>query len=210
MRFERKYRIESEDYQVVLQTMLGIPGAFDYAYPDRWINSIYLDSLDFNALRENLAGISNRNKFRLRWYGEDYQTITKPILEEKIKNNLLGYKRYSSFPDVVGKWPKLESVLDIEVLKNKNLSPVVMVRYKRTYLESFDRQVRITIDRYLQYFAVNNYMLNPFPDEDEAIILEIKYDQEIEESIDYILQSIPFRMTKNSKFVGAMMTHWGK
>ena len=95
------------------------------------------------------------------------------------------------------------------MLQNLGLEPVVMVRYIRTYLESFDRRVRITIDRDLQYRGMNNYVIDAFSDSDEALILEIKYDQDIEEDIQDILQSVKYRLTKNSKFVSAMMGYWG-
>lgn len=208
MRFERKYRIESVDYQTTLQTIMSINGAFEKTYEDRWVNSIYLDSLDYDALRENLGGISERSKFRLRWYGEQYSRLSNPILEEKIKVNMLGYKKYVSLNSFDLNPIDLEKALAEEILKDKNLHPVVMVRYLRTYLESYDRLVRITIDRELEYRAVNNYHINPFHVEDRAVVLEVKYDQEMEEEIDYILQSIPFRLTKNSKFVEGMLGHW--
>ena len=95
------------------------------------------------------------------------------------------------------------------MLKDINVEPVVMIRYLRTYLVSYDEGVRITIDRNLQYRGVNNFQVDPFPVYDEAIILEVKYDQDIEEEIQDILQSIKYRLTKNSKFVSGMMNYWG-
>jgi SPX domain protein involved in polyphosphate accumulation len=39
-------------------------------FPKREINSLYFDTPDFRCVKENLAGISNREKIRLRWYNE--------------------------------------------------------------------------------------------------------------------------------------------
>ena len=209
MRYERKYRIDHQHYLQVLQEMKTIPGAFAEAYEDRWVNSIYLDNTDFNAMRENLSGVSDRSKYRLRWYGKDYNMIHNPILEEKVKHNLLGFKRNKGLKSGDVSANSVRSILDIPIIKDRGLVPVVMVRYLRTYLESYDHRVRITIDRSLEYRGVSNYVVDPFPIIDEAIILEIKYDQEIEQEIDYILQAVKYRLTKNSKFVSGMFGYWG-
>jgi SPX domain protein involved in polyphosphate accumulation len=209
MRYERKYRIDNQHYLQVLQEIMNINGAFSAAYPDRWVNSIYLDNMNYGALRENLSGVSNRSKFRIRWYGKDFHNIPNPILEEKIKVNLLGYKNFKKLESTTLSAENLRRRLDVDLLKDLSIKPVVMVRYLRTYLESFDHRVRITIDRDLQYRGVNNYEMDPFPDFDEALILEIKYDQDIEEEIQDILQSVKYRLTKNSKFVSGMMGYWG-
>ncbi len=208
MRYERKYRIENQHYLQVLQEIMSIHGAFDTAYPDRWVNSIYLDNMDYHALRENLSGVSNRSKYRMRWYGEDYHTITNPILEEKVKANLLGYKNSQKLESTTLSSANIRSQLDLNLIKDLNQEPIVMVRYLRTYLESYDHRVRITIDRDLQYRGINNYEIDPFPIIDNAIILEVKYDQAIEEEIDNVLQAIKYRLTKNSKFVSGTMGYW--
>lgn len=209
MRYERKYRIENQHYLQILQEIMSINGAFFTAYPDRWVNSIYLDNMNYGALRENLSGVSNRSKYRLRWYGKNYQIIPNPILEEKVKTNLLGYKNLQKLESTNLGAQNLRQKLDIGSLKDLGLEPVVMVRYLRTYLESFDRRVRITIDRDLQYRGMNNYEVDPFSENDDALILEIKYDQDIEEEIQNILQSVKYRLTKNSKFVSGMLGYWG-
>lgn len=209
MRYERKYRIDNQHYLQVLQEIMNIQGAFHSAYPDRWVNSMYLDNPDYGALRENLSGVSNRSKFRLRWYGDNFTIIENPILEEKVKVNLLGYKNTQKLKSTILTPNTIKSTLNLDMLKDLSVEPVVIIRYLRTYLVSYDQRVRITIDRNLQYRGVNNYMIDPFPIYDEALVLEIKYDQDIEEEIQDILQSIKYRLTKNSKFVSGMMSYWG-
>lgn len=209
MRYERKYRIEDQTYEQVRIEILSIVGAFAESYPDRWVNSIYLDSTGFSALRENQSGVSNRSKYRLRWYGDLYEDILTPILEEKVKNNVLGYKNTWKLPSTSLSPDNLRTSLDLSQIRDMDIQPVAMIRYLRTYLESFDHRVRITIDRRLQYRGINNYEVDPYPTRDDAIVLEIKYDQRIEHEIDDILQSIKYRLTKNSKFVSGVMSYWG-
>ena len=42
MRYERKYRIEQASFQEVLHTVKMNPAAFRTAFPDRWVNSVYI------------------------------------------------------------------------------------------------------------------------------------------------------------------------
>jgi len=185
MRYERKYRIEQSGYQEVYQVIMSIPGAFTIAYPDRWVNSIYLDDLNFKALNDNLSGISERSKYRLRWYGDNIKKIKEPVLEKKIKENQLGYKKLFPLKSLDNTPTRLRETLNIPLLHPESVFPVVLIKYQRTYLHSFDKKVRITIDRHLQYFGMNNHMVDPFPILDPAIIL-----------------------TKNSKFCSGMLNYW--
>ncbi len=208
MRYERKYRIEESGYQEVYQVIMSITGAFEIAYPDRWVNSIYLDDLNFKALNDNLSGISNRSKYRLRWYGNNIKKIKDPVLEKKIKENQLGYKKLFPLKSLDNVPIQLREVLNIPMLNDESVFPVVLVKYRRTYLQSFNKKVRITIDRNLQYFGMNDHRVDAFPILDPAIILEIKYDEDIEEEISEIFQAIPYRLTKNSKFCSGMLNYW--
>jgi hypothetical protein len=90
-----------------------------------------------------------------------------------------------------------------------NLSMVFYSHYRRSYYESFDRRFRITIDSDLVFHAIDKFdqhILEPL--EDEAVILELKYDRDIiTEDVDAITQNIPFGVTKNSKYArGVMLT----
>ena len=208
MRHERKYRIESIAYEEVLRHVMTLPRAFSESYPDRWVNSIYLDDILFNALNQNLDGNSNRSKFRLRWYGVDIHSIHNPVLEEKVKRNKLGYKNNKQLSSIVLEAEALKSVLNESEILDKNLFPKVLVRYQRTYLESFDHRVRITIDRNLNYFGFNGYHLNPFATLDDAVIVEVKYSQDMDEEMTEIFQALRFRLSKNSKYVSAVESFW--
>lgn len=53
------------------------------------IRSIYFDNFADKALREKVDGASKREKFRIRYYNDDFSFIT---LEKKIKDNALCMK----------------------------------------------------------------------------------------------------------------------
>ena len=58
-------------------------------HKDRYINSIYYDDDDFITAKNNLSGISERRKYRIRWYGEDQNNFR---YEVKLKKIILGKK----------------------------------------------------------------------------------------------------------------------
>ena len=77
MRYERKYKIESISADVVRQIVTNHPASFRKIYPDRKVNNIYFDNSELSAYFENVNGVSERRKFRVRWYGEDIFKIEK-------------------------------------------------------------------------------------------------------------------------------------
>lgn len=60
----------------------GVEGAYE-------VRSLYFDTPEDKALKEKVAGLSRRAKFRIRMYGRDATTLH---LEKKVKNNQLGKK----------------------------------------------------------------------------------------------------------------------
>jgi len=75
---------------------------FKKLYPSRKINSIYLDTLDYNFIRDNIDGISDRKKIRFRWYNDDTKNI---FFEIKNKKNFV----------------VLKTIQKIDKIKKKNL-----------------------------------------------------------------------------------------
>ena len=52
-------------------------------FNDRKISSIYFDNPNNRFVLDNLNGLANRNKFRIRWYNDNLKNVT---FENKIKN----------------------------------------------------------------------------------------------------------------------------
>ena len=211
MRYERKYRIENASLSQVELVIRQNPACFQMAFPDRRINSIYLDDIAFNSLNENLAGISKRNKFRIRWYGDTLSEVKKPTLEIKIKNNFTNTKDFFKLPDFT-LTPAFDCVQFIEThIPNlqQRLFPVSIIQYLRSYYVSQNGKVRATIDRKLNYYLYQGRLLMQHsPAIDHGIILEIKYDKDYDDQMQPIFQMIPFRLTKNSKYVSSINAHY--
>jgi hypothetical protein len=112
-----------------------------------------LDDTSFSSARDNLIGIPDKEKIRLRWYDEANKT---PSLEIKIKSNRLGYKKLfqidSLKENLLKKSTKEITSECIKTMKRNNiifdshLVPVLQVGYDRKYFED-KNGIRLTIDR---------------------------------------------------------------
>ena len=212
LRYERKFRAENVSYEEVLQVLAQHRLSFRKAFPDRYINSIYLDTQELDYYNDNIAGLADRVKQRIRWYGSHIEHINKPVLEIKIKENQVGYKRYSDLPAFKpgGNFSYENYMKQHLWLATNNLEPIVMVRYLRSYFLSFDKKIRVTIDREQAFYPLDKRLnFNVQPYRDAAIILELKYPADYPLSISIMGQDFPFRMTRNSKYVQAIMACYG-
>lgn len=212
LRYERKYRAEETTLSEVFETIKHHPASFRTAFPDRFINSIYLDTYELDYYNDNIAGISDRIKQRIRWYGADLENISNPVLEIKLKNNEIGYKRYAELPAFKPgqNFSYVNYMKQHLWLATNNIVPTVMIRYMRSYFLSFDKKIRITVDRDLAYYPVDqklNFNIQPYTD--PTIILELKYPADYYKNHDSFTQALPFRMTRNSKYVQAIMACYG-
>ena len=93
-RFERKFFIKNYSQTEILNTIKQHPAIFKDIYHSRQVNNVYFDSLGFKNYIANVEGVAEREKVRVRWYGEKFGNIENPILEFKIKRGYLGFKKY--------------------------------------------------------------------------------------------------------------------
>ena len=202
MRYERKYILEHIPLVDIQQIIKLHPAAFRLAFPARQVNNIYFDTVNLSAYSDNVKGIANRSKFRIRWYGNEPKngTLPSPVLEEKVKRGELGYKNSQKLANL--KWTDLHNIPQIQPY---NLHPTLVNSYYRHYYVSFDERFRITIDEQLEFAAYNvktiqnqQPILHPFQSNK---IIEIKYEETDSPKADFISQYLPFRPTKHSKYV---------
>jgi SPX domain protein involved in polyphosphate accumulation len=213
-RYERRFLISNLDLKEVEMIIKFNPFLFSEMFYKRRVNNIYLDSLDFGNYMANIQGDSSRAKIRIRWYGKMFGLIENPVLEIKIKNNMLGEKvRFPLKPFILDERFSnnflQKKVFDksnlpagvIEILKISQLS--LLNSYKRKYFISRDKQYRITLDEDLIFFKIkdrNNLFKQKIPNR-MNIILELKDKRENDQKANQINQYFPFRMTKGSKYV---------
>ena len=139
-------------------------------YEMRMINSIYLDTKNFEGHLLGEEGIVPRDKFRLRWYGSNSFKIDQSVLE--IKSAFFSHREKKSI-----KYNEIDSCSEnnsFNKIKNqiikKTLIPTVKVSYKRFYYENSDG-IRATIDYGINYQKC--VFLNNF----KPLYLNAKYDQ---------------------------------
>ncbi|KAF5430244.1 VTC domain-containing protein [Candidatus Methanomarinus sp.] len=212
-RYERKFFITTLSKYEVASIVKLHPAIFSAIYHQRFVNNIYFDSYNLNNFRENVEGATDRIKIRIRWYGDLFGYIEDPILEIKIKKGLLGKKISIPIkPFNLTENTKIFDILKAKYLKEilmidfESLSPSLLNRYSRKYYQSSDKKYRITIDNEQSFYLINkekNSFLNSHNDND-SVILELKYNQDFDQEAGYITSNFPFRITKSSKYVSGI------
>lgn len=216
-RYERKFFARDFTLKDIENLIKTHPALFYEIYLPRRVNNIYFDSLDLENYYDNIEGNTRRLKVRIRWYGEMFGLIKNPILELKIKNEDVGRKM---------NFPLKEFVLDESFSNNKlhdNVfaqsglphwlieklklcKPALLNYYERRYFLSMDKKYRLTIDSNLGFFEIKdkaNIFLHSIEDQ-ETIILELKYDKNDDYKIAEITQHFPFRLNKSSKYISGI------
>lgn len=211
MRYERKYRIEGVHLNVILQVLRLHPAGLSKIYPDRQINNIYFDTPHLTTYKDNVMGIANRDKYRVRWYGLDPLNIKNPKLEIKHRRNNVGAKTIYdvsefSFEDLTALTKTVNQLSGTSAA----LIPTLQNSYQRAYFGTRDNKFRLTIDWNLAYASMRagNQFRKHQQQERNVHILEVKYEQELESEADRISQFLPFRSTKNSKYVTGVELCW--
>lgn len=203
MRYERKYRIESCHLDVVLQAVRNHPASFRKIYPDRQINNVYWDTIGLQSYKDNVMGIAERQKIRIRWYGESMGEIHNSKLEIKKRINELGIKDVFNMPffqlaKVADMRNEIRKILKKEIF----IQPVLLNSYRRSYWGTPDKKFRITIDNNMFFHSfLHESQFVKYIHNDKGIVLELKYESEEDCLSDRISQFIPFRRSKNSKFI---------
>lgn len=213
-RYETKFSVSSLSFNEIENIIKSHPIIFQKIFSKRKVNNIYFDSSDLTSYIDNVEGERDRNKVRIRWYGELFGNCENPILEVKQKIGQLGWKdRYNLNNFKLSKdryfdYKKVFSPIDNDenynALKSKLqfLTPTLLNTYERVYYLSFDKKYRITLDKNIDYFSINPIINNfqTFSDEEKTVI-ELKYNEEDSDGARYITKNFPFRVTKNSKYV---------
>ena len=213
-RYERKYVVEKMGLAQINSIIKLHSAAFVEAYPTRCINNIYFDSVDLTNYRAHIGGVDNRDKYRIRWYGDLEGTVNKPVLEIKSKKGYVGTK--FNFPlksfDFGPEYTReilVDTILQSESVPDQlkhafRAAEVTLVnRYNRDYYKTlYDGSIRLTVDTKMEFYELarnrKTYM-NKYH-EKLLTIIELKYGSD--NALDNVrrLQGLPFRMGQFSKY----------
>ncbi len=216
-RHELKYQISRADYFAIRQRVRSVMKRDPHADANGiyGIQSLYFDNYRDKALLEKVNGVSQREKFRIRYYNEDLSYIT---LEKKIKNKELckkldapltkeEYQRILLHP---GSWMAEHRETLLRELYYKmqiqQLRPRVFVSYQREAFIYDPGNVRITFDFDIRSSLFQREFLQypisdiPANDKEEGMVMEVKYDAFLPEIIQCLLQAENLRQTAFSKY----------
>ena len=212
-RCERKFYIEGSTNQEIEASLKFHPAIFNEIYHGRYVNNIYFDSFNLRQYFDNINGVSRRLKVRIRWYGELFGFIQKPILELKLKHNLHVGKLFyplKSFSldndfsiDSMREVFRSSAIPEFLMLHLMELNVTLLNHYKRKYFLSADKKYRVTIDADMEAYKLSPYQ-NSFLHKTidcNDLILEIKYNQPHDNIVDKVTNYFPFRMSRSSKYV---------
>lgn len=216
-RHELKYAIAYGDYLAMRARLRRIMTVDPHASADgRYrIRSIYFDNGDDKALREKADGIGKREKFRIRYYNDDFSFIT---LEKKMKIDSLCLKCDAPITEAECRkllkgdliWMKDHPETLVQELYAKmryqQLKPRVLVSYVREpYIYppgnvrvTFDSQIRTTL--FQREFLTKTVSDISATDTPQDMLLEVKYDRFLPEIIQDMIQVNGIRQQAFSKY----------
>ena len=205
-RFEKKWLFKNTFYPEVLLSLYRSKFFFRQQHTPRFINSIYFDTNNLDCINDNLDGTNIRKKFRVRWYGNN-KTLNNPNLEIKYKKNFESYKKIY----LLGKFKNLDftdinnikllsKYINNNILLNQNLKPINLIQYKRLYLISSNNLIRATLDYDIKSKKIINF-LNPFFSNFRDVILELKYETNLDNYVRTNLNQMNTRYSKSSKYI---------
>lgn len=215
-RYERKFiykNLAPED--LIDIEVLSNSFCFSEVFTRRTVNNIYYDDQAMSFYHQNVSGDQERAKYRLRWYGDTFENIDKPVLEIKKKNGTVGTKLSFALRDSnynLREQSSLETqekvYEDIQekhipelAFKLSNLTPSLYNSYERRYFLSDCNKYRITVDYNMVFYnpSFSDYRVSKvqLPD----IVLELKYKVGDDKESRKLTQQLSSRLTKNSKYV---------
>lgn len=200
MRYEIKIPITEENLLLFYSWRDNIRG-LKKIHKDRVVNSIYYDEKNLTFANDNLIGISERIKTRLRWYNNDNNFF----YEFKFKKNKIGKKivipssKYLKEISLLNLFSYKNNEFKSKTLENKimyiitkyDLLPTLMVSYNRSYYK-FMNKIRLTFDTpsCFQIFSNNSKKIKK---KDVLFVLELKFHPD-----DYMLAQ---KLISESRFV---------
>ncbi len=216
-RHELKYRIGYLQYMELRSRLKSVMQSdFHAGTGGKYlIRSIYFDNYMDKALREKTEGIPIREKFRIRYYNDDFAYI---MLEKKIKNHNLCMKLDVEITEeecrdlLEGRlaWMRNHSAELVQELYAKMhyqmLHPRVLVSYIREPYTYAAGNVRITFDSDIRTTLYHRDFLEEkvadigTADRPQEMILEVKYDAFLPEIIRKMIQTDTIRQQAFSKY----------
>ncbi len=208
-RYEIKFVLDNSRLADAMQWLYNNTTA-NKSYDNRVVNSIYFDDVDFSSVRDNLTGISQRDKLRLMWYGDQKKILT--IIEVKTKNGRLGKKTAYPIKSINNNIMELnldnitskciEDLATHNIILDDHIVPTLQVNYEREYYETHDN-IRITIDHDIKFSdtqlhtTLNENNSLPYP----LQVMEIKFEPNMKDKVAKLIKPLHMTPKRHSKYI---------
>ena len=210
-RYEIKYLISNNDFDFLKHNLNTLLKKDSHCIGDYYtISSLYFDDYNKTSYKQVSDGISERWKYRIRFYNHDDSYIS---LEKKYKVNGMTNKKSIKitreiFDLILSRNIKVnksnDPLLNELILKmnTKFLKPIILIEYDRIPYTYKLGNVRITLDYNIRY---TNKFTNLFDSTKKVYylnekILEVKYNNFIPDFIRYKIKLNHLEQTSFSKF----------
>ena len=215
LRYEKKFIFIGDHVEDVKNILYLNSYCFNEIYEKRKINNVYFDDNDLNFYKQNVSGVGSREKYRLRWYGDDFSKIEGATLEIKRKFGEVGDKISSKLPQFkydlsIGDAFELQRLLCDQLdarpfFQNavSQLNPTLFNSYERRYFLSACQKFRVTLDYHQHFYdpAASNFLQSKKSIDKRIIVLELKYSTQDDMEARNIPQQFTSRVSRNSKYV---------
>lgn len=215
-RYEIKFILDEGKLGELLSWIYSSTG-FSPAFEPRYVNSLYFDDLSYQSARDNLAGVSDRRKMRIRWYHfSDVDDFSLPALEFKYRTGRLGHKTsvsLSGFRDTLFDtkmdefYPQLcKELAGLGTAQNLALDdfymPTLRVQYLREYFQD-PRGLRLTIDKRIQFFQAHSSsnLRDGIGAQYPLTVAEIKFSPHQKQAVVEMLRTLHLMPKRHSKYL---------
>ena len=209
-RYEKKFVLKNNFNFLINKYIKSNKLFFRKQFIERTVYTIYFDNNNLDLYCQNINGLNNRKKIRIRWYSP-ISNFFIPILEIKIKKGNLGEKIKIPLKKLDKK--SISSPQDVfnSILKDKydkkitnilyTLKPNLFISYSRNYYLSRIVDCRLTIDKNIKFYSIKGGKINNIYRRYDKTLIEIKYPETIQSYVLDGINEIPFRITRHSKYV---------
>jgi len=229
MRYELKMVFPETECADIIDRLRWNSHVIREVFFERQVNNIYYDSLDYLDYLENMHGVAERKKCRVRWYGNLRGEVSEPTLELKYKQGMSGGKKTLRLPGFIfadgfsyfhyaSEINKIllqcdpaspDSMLISELLSRE---PSLVNHYTRRYFLTCDGKYRFKLDRDIWYGAPDTAFLpkeDSFGTNSGDLVLELKFSTEDAAGASEIMNELGYRISKNSKYAeGLKSVNW--
>lgn len=222
MRYELKIQLQESSYSDVIRRLYDNKFMIREIYGERQINNIYFDTIGYTDYLSNMHGDSDRKKYRIRWYGSLKGFIKFPTLELKHKKGMTGGKNSVALPEF--NFNTTFSYAEYSALLRKQLTktgdkydwmvselllrnPALVNSYSRRYFLTGDNRYRLTLDKDIRFFDFTSALYGQhgvFGTPDPHVVLEIKFASENLPDAKKLVDSLGYRINRNSKYVNGI------